>query len=165
MKKSVLGIIFSSNREQILTIKRRDVPVWVLPGGGLEDDEDPEDAIIREVFEETGLHVKVKRNVCSYLPINRLGTHTHLFECEVINGKPTTGSETADIGYFPIDKLPRPFFYIHKDMFMDALNENSEYQEKTLSQVTYPALIRFFFKHPILLVRFLLSQLGYPINS
>ncbi len=165
MKQSVIGTIFSPNKDQILTIKRRDVPVWVLPGGGIDEGEDPEMAIIRETFEETGLHVRIKRKVCVYVPINKLGTTTHHFECEAIDGNPTTGSETADIGYFPLKKLPQPFFYIHKDMVLDALNEENQEAEKQLSQVTYPALVRFFFKHPILLIRFLLSQWGFPINS
>lgn len=31
---------------------------WSLPGGGLDKDEDPFKGIIREIIEETGLHVK-----------------------------------------------------------------------------------------------------------
>lgn len=32
---------------------------WTLPGGGLEPHETPEQAALREVFEETGLHVEL----------------------------------------------------------------------------------------------------------
>jgi len=35
---------------------------WTLPGGGLEFGESPEEAVVREVEEETGLKIKV-RNV------------------------------------------------------------------------------------------------------
>jgi 8-oxo-dGTP pyrophosphatase MutT (NUDIX family) len=34
---------------------------WTLPGGGLEPGEDPYDAVVREVEEETGYHVAVDR--------------------------------------------------------------------------------------------------------
>jgi len=34
---------------------------WVLPGGGVEHGEHPEGAVVREVFEETGYHVRVDR--------------------------------------------------------------------------------------------------------
>lgn len=32
---------------------------WTLPGGGIEDGEDPVETVVREVFEETGLTAKV----------------------------------------------------------------------------------------------------------
>jgi 8-oxo-dGTP diphosphatase len=30
---------------------------WTLPGGGIEHGEDPREAVVREVYEETGLHI------------------------------------------------------------------------------------------------------------
>lgn len=32
---------------------------WTMPGGGMEPGEDPNDTVVREVFEETGYHVEV----------------------------------------------------------------------------------------------------------
>src|SRR3990167_10187310 len=118
--ESVAGIIFNANRTQVLLIKRRDVPVWVLPGGGIEPNETPENAVIREILEETGLTVKVSRLVGSYTPINRLAKRTLLFECTLIKGSLTLSNETRDISYFPLDQLPSLIPPPYKEWIYDA---------------------------------------------
>ena len=32
---------------------------WTLPGGGIDPGEDPKDAVVREVFEETGIEAEI----------------------------------------------------------------------------------------------------------
>ena len=45
-------------------VKHRDY--WTLPGGGIQSGETPEQAVIREVREETGLQIGVKRLLFSH---------------------------------------------------------------------------------------------------
>lgn len=101
MKQAVTTIIFNEKRTEILLIKRRDVPVWVLPGGGIEAGETPEDAAVRETFEETGCQVSITRKVAQYTPINKLSHFTYFFECAVLSGAPATGPETKEIRFLP----------------------------------------------------------------
>jgi 8-oxo-dGTP diphosphatase len=52
------------DREVLLTRmsdRTRIAGLWTLPGGGIDHGEDPRDAVRREVFEETGLHVEPDR--------------------------------------------------------------------------------------------------------
>ena len=86
LKPAVYGIIFSKEREMVLLIKRRDVPVWVLPGGGIDPGETPEIAVVREMKEETGFEVKIVRQVAEYLPINKLTQVSFFYECEILSG-------------------------------------------------------------------------------
>src|SRR5690606_29127082 len=100
LPQSIAGIIFSPDRKSVLLIKRRDVPVWVLPGGGIEQGESPEQAVVREILEETGFTVKIDRLVGDYLPINKLTKRTYLYECKVLSGEPILTEETGGISFF-----------------------------------------------------------------
>jgi 8-oxo-dGTP diphosphatase len=162
--ESVAGAIFSKDRLDILLILRRDVPVWVLPGGGIEKGETPEHAIVREILEETGFHVKVKRLVGSYSPINRLARPTELFECETIGGQPTPSPETRDVRFVPLKDLP-PMPPPYPEWIADAREERAAMVEKRLESVTYWNLFKNLILHPLLVGRFLLSRLGIPFNS
>lgn len=60
-KVSVSAVIFNDQNE-ILLVKRSFnddfLPgVWEMPGGGIDFGEEPEDAVVREVKEETGLSI------------------------------------------------------------------------------------------------------------
>jgi 8-oxo-dGTP pyrophosphatase MutT (NUDIX family) len=57
---SVTGIIYDSS-DGILLVRQRDGLIWSTPGGVIEPDETPADAVLREVREETGLIVRPER--------------------------------------------------------------------------------------------------------
>lgn len=163
--QSVIGTLFSKDKKQVLLIKRRDVPVWVLPGGGIEKNETIEEAITREVLEETGFHVKISRKVGEYIPINKLAKYTHLFDCEILKGSPTIGLETREIRFFSIDKLPKLMPPPYVEWIFDALQNKKELLIKKLTSVKYSTLFFHTFKHPLLVLRFLMTKIGLTINT
>jgi ADP-ribose pyrophosphatase YjhB (NUDIX family) len=46
---------------RLLLVRQRDMGVWSTPGGMIEPGERPADAVVREVWEETGLRVTPER--------------------------------------------------------------------------------------------------------
>jgi 8-oxo-dGTP pyrophosphatase MutT (NUDIX family) len=57
MLPSVSAIIYGPSG-RILMIRQRDGDAWSTPGGAIDPDETPLDAVVREVWEETGLTVE-----------------------------------------------------------------------------------------------------------
>jgi ADP-ribose pyrophosphatase YjhB (NUDIX family) len=54
------GVLLDEGRVALVRSSnpRQSPPLWWLPGGGIEFGEAPEDTLVREFFEETGLHVR-----------------------------------------------------------------------------------------------------------
>ena len=105
--------IFDGNRRILLT-KREDNGQWCLPGGAVEAGESVAEACEREVFEETGLRVRVKRLVGVYshpdqLSVYKDGNKAHIvalhFEAEVVGGELGLSNETTDFGYFTVEDM------------------------------------------------------------
>ena len=161
--QAVYGIFFNETRSEVLLIKRRDIPVWVLPGGGLEKGESPEEGVIREMSEETGCQSAIVRKVAEYLPVNKLTKLTHFFECRILSGMIKTGAETKAIRFFPLNALPDlPPPY--EGWIRDASTNHPTVLRKKIEGVSYKVLIKLLFQHPILVSRYLLTKLGIHVN-
>ncbi len=60
--RSNVGIILCNDDGRVFWAKRKGVNSWQFPQGGIDCDEDPETAMFRELWEETGLseqHVQI----------------------------------------------------------------------------------------------------------
>lgn len=168
MKKkdeSVISCIFSKDRKKVLLIKRRDVPVWTLVGGAIEENETLEEAITREILEETGFQTKIRKKVGEYSPINKLAKFTHLFESEILSGEATVSDETREIKFFDVDNLPKLLPPPYPEWIEDSLKDEHKLIIRKLNSVNYLTLIKNLILHPILVIRFLLSKIGLAINS
>jgi putative (di)nucleoside polyphosphate hydrolase len=62
-----VGAVIANNAGRILALERSAIPgAWQLPQGGLEAGEEPIDAVLREIKEETGLAKKQLQLVDRY---------------------------------------------------------------------------------------------------
>jgi 8-oxo-dGTP pyrophosphatase MutT (NUDIX family) len=105
---SVTGIIYDE-RDRILLVRQTDGGVWSAPGGSVEPDETPADAVVREVWEETGLYATPVRLlgvyggpscVVSYPNGDRTAYVMTVFECEVRGGSLRPESDETSAAAF-----------------------------------------------------------------
>jgi 8-oxo-dGTP pyrophosphatase MutT (NUDIX family) len=91
---AVAGIIFDE-RDRILLVRQSEGEVWSTPGGSIDPEESPPDAVVREVWEETGLDVVPTRLLGVYGGPPCVVTYTNgdrtsyvmvVFECEIRGG-------------------------------------------------------------------------------
>lgn len=121
---------------RILLTRRTDNGQWCLPGGGMESGESAAEACEREVFEETGLHVQVKRLVGVYSHPDQLviypdGNKAYIvalhFVVEVTGGEAGLSDETTDVRYFTLEEVQAmELFGRHKERILDTLENHTQ---------------------------------------
>lgn len=95
--------------EQHVLLVQRDHPrFWELPGGSMVPGETPEEAVQREVWEETGVQVAIIELLGWY---QRTGFRAHcapVYLCQPQRGQPQARDEDIlQARYFPLHRLPR----------------------------------------------------------
>jgi ADP-ribose pyrophosphatase YjhB (NUDIX family) len=108
------AVVWDAARAKILLTRRSDNGRWCLPGGRMESGESAAEACAREVFEETGLRVRVTRLVgvytspdfvIEYADGNRFQIVAMSFEAEIVGGELAVSEETTEHGYFTPDQI------------------------------------------------------------
>jgi 8-oxo-dGTP diphosphatase len=56
-----VSCVVINDSRQVLLVKSKECPTWMPIGGMVEVGEEPADAVVREVQEETGVHVEPQR--------------------------------------------------------------------------------------------------------
>ena len=118
------AIIISDGK--VLLIKRGTEPFkgfWATPGGHIDWDETIEEAIKREVKEETNLEVRK-------LTFLRIDSSPQRHPKQAINavylaetkGEAKAGDDATEIKWWPVKELPDPMAFDHKQNIKDALN-------------------------------------------
>jgi 8-oxo-dGTP pyrophosphatase MutT (NUDIX family) len=105
----------------VLLTERRTLRGWELPGGNCEPGEAPEDALRREVLEETGFEVRVGERVGRYRRSGFLAHEAWIYRCEIERGALRPSRETPRVAFFPTEKLPTSLFPWFRSPLEDAL--------------------------------------------
>ncbi|MGH8132536.1 MAG: NUDIX hydrolase [Steroidobacteraceae bacterium] len=109
-KVDVRGGVFRG--AQVLLVRERSDGRWTLPGGWVDVNDAPSDAVAREIYEESGYRARAVK-LAALVDKNRHphppGVH-HIYKlfflCELTGGGPATSNETDAVAFFPVQTLP-----------------------------------------------------------
>lgn len=120
---TVDGILLDKGK--VLLLKRAKSPffgLWTLSGGHVEYGETVEKAIKREVKEELGISVKIKKLFGVYSDPKRdprYHTVSIVYLLEKIKGKIRINEESLEFKYFPLKNLPKKIAFDHRQILSD----------------------------------------------
>ncbi len=110
----------------IVLIQRKNPPPgWAIPGGFVDYGETLEDAVCREMKEETCLDVNLVRQFHTYSDPKRDPRHhtvTTIF-IATASGTPEAADDAKDIGIFTRDNLPEDMAFDHRQILEDYFNK------------------------------------------
>lgn len=111
---SVAALIFDEHG-RVLLARHANGGVWSTPGGAIDPDEGPQDAVVREVWEELGLRVEPTRCLGSFGGPEFRITYANgdvvayvitAFECRRLGGEiRPDGDEVLEARYVAADEL------------------------------------------------------------
>lgn len=135
---SVAAIIRNENGEIVFQRPSMNSDLWSLPAGAIELGETPTDAVRREVYEETGLHVLPDKLVgvfggenfrFTYPDGNQVEYLIFMFECIIENGElEAVDGESAELKYFPVSSIPKLAIPYPTEIFVPSSSERTFFQ-------------------------------------
>lgn len=94
---------------------------WGIPAGGLEYNEQPDRAIVREFLEETGMQIKVEKLLIAESSKEDRNISL-IYLCTIVSGSFTESSEISEMKYFDVNDLPQMLF-AEKNLIRWAVRE------------------------------------------
>ncbi|MEP7211826.1 MAG: NUDIX hydrolase [Acidobacteriota bacterium] len=115
------AVVTLNARKEVLLLNHvlRPYSGWGLPGGFVDRGEQPENAIRREIREETGIELDDLRMI----EVRVLGAHVEMMFAATTTGDPTVRSrEIIGLGWFDVDGVPEDFSHSQQHLIKKVLN-------------------------------------------
>lgn len=109
-KVGVRGAVFCEGG--LLLVRERSDQGWALPGGWTDVGQSASECVEREVFEESGYHVRAVKLLAVYdrnrhpHPPTPYHAYKIFFRCELLGGTPTSSLETDGAAFFKEHEIP-----------------------------------------------------------
>lgn len=126
-----------ANGPEVLLVRRARPPhegAWDCPGGFLDPDEHPEDALRRECREELAVEVQPGQIVGIFMDrYGKDGEHTLniYFEAKIRAGSPSPGSDVSEVRWFPLKRLPEPIAFDNNRQALNTIRDRLQSQGTT----------------------------------
>ena len=149
-KHFTASALIKNDEGKVLLVYHKKLDVWLYPGGHIEANETPDEAVVREVKEETGLDVEIVGELATKLNdeeedvsvlhnpyiilcerIKAKEEHYHIdmvYACKTTSGQKLVYNkyESKGIGFFGINDVETiPLFPNFKNLLSKFLSESS----------------------------------------
>jgi len=106
---AVAALIFDEQNRILLFKHTYRKLAWGIPVGGLEYGEQPEQGVIREFYEESGMTIEVDKLL--FADSSKYDHHISLvYLCRLVSGEFHDSYEVSEMNYFHVDNLPQMLF-------------------------------------------------------
>lgn len=115
--------------DKILLVRQNKYPFfgsWVMPGGHVDYGETVEKAIKREMKEELGVSVKIKKLFGVYSDPKRdprYHTASVVYILGITKGEIRLSEEASEFKYFPLKNLPEKIGFDHRKIISDLKSQ------------------------------------------
>lgn len=123
-----LGVraLVTDSEGRVLLVRHTYVKGWHLPGGGVDAGEACDDAVLRELREETGITCKHTPTLIGLYFNNKASKRDHvaLYHCQTDDANTLTlgAHEIAEAGFFEPDALPEGTTESTRQRLLEVLN-------------------------------------------
>lgn len=111
-KVEVRGAVFDLTGRLLMVREVEDYGRWTVPGGWADVNLTAAENVIKEVEEESGFQVRVRKLAAVWdrtrqgHPLSLFSCYRLIFVCDVTGGGATTSLETSEVAWFDEDSLP-----------------------------------------------------------